>query len=262
MRFLSDKPLIVVFAGTTEGRLLLTQLDKRGFKCLALVATEYGEQLISSSGSIEVLSGRKDRIDIELLIEERIPDIVIDATHPYAVLVSNNIRLACENKSIKYIRLLREKSSNYNEDLIVEVSDTEEAVKYLKAAAGNIFVTTGSKELYKYTELDNYKERITARILSTKESVDIAAELGFSGANLICMQGPFSEELNYEMLKSSKAKFMVTKESGINGGFLEKIKAAKRLGIISIVIKRPREVEGFYLDEIMDIINSFIIEGN
>lgn len=262
MQILSDSSLIAVFAGTTEGRLLLTQLDKAGFKCLSLVATEYGEQLIDSSKNIEVMTGRKDKAAIEQLLEKRQPVIVIDATHPFAVAASENIKAACDNKHIRYIRLLREKSTSCDEDLIVEVSNTDEAVKYLEALEGKVFVTTGSKELYKYCRLDNYKERITARILSTKESVDIAAELGFSGTNLICMQGPFSEELNYEMLKAANARYMVTKESGVNGGFLEKIKAARRLGIVSIVIKRPNEDNGVYLEEIMDIINSFNIEGN
>ena len=59
------------------------------------------------------------------------------------------------------------------------------------------------------------------------------------------MQGPFSEELNYVMLKHTSAKYMVTKESGKVGGFSEKILAASRASATSIVIGRPMEQEGF-----------------
>ena len=65
--------------------------------------------------------------------------------------------------------------------------------------------------------------------------------LGFSGKNLICMQGPFTEDLNVAMLRQAQASWMVTKESGKAGGFLEKLRAAKKAGAKLVVIKRPGE---------------------
>ena len=69
------------------------------------------------------------------------------------------------------------------------------------------------------------------------------------------MQGPFSEELNYAMLKHTSAKYMVTKESGKVGGFIEKVLAASKAGAKSIVIGRPMEQEGFSYSEVVKIIN-------
>ena len=65
-----------------------------------------------------------------------------------------------------------------------------------------------------YTRLDGYRDRVVARVLSTPQSVERCAEFGFSGPNLICGQGPFSEEATYAALKDCGAKYMVTKDSG------------------------------------------------
>ena len=66
--------------------------------------------------------------------------------------------------------------------------------------------------------------------------------LGFSGKNLICMQGPFTEDLNVAMLRQAQASWMVTKESGKSGGFLEKVQAAEEAKAVLVVVGRPFEV--------------------
>ena len=72
------------------------------------------------------------------------PDIVIDATHPYAKEVTKNLKSACEVMQVPYLRLVRG-SEETKESICVENMD--EAIKYLEKTEGNILVTTGSKEL-------------------------------------------------------------------------------------------------------------------
>ena len=93
--------------------------------------------------------------------------------------------------------------------------------------------------------------RLYARVLSTEETFEICKELGFEGKQLICMQGPFSEEMNLAMLRHVDAKYFVTKESGKAGGFPEKVKAAKEAGTVLVVVGRPEE-EGLALEEVFD----------
>ena len=64
-----------------------------------------------------------------------------------------------------------------------------------------MLLTTGSKELKAFTALPDFEKRLYARVLSTPEVATMAASLGFVGKHLICMQGPFSKELNTAMLK-------------------------------------------------------------
>ena len=97
---------------------------------------------------------------MEQLFGEEQPEMVIDATHPYADLVSENIRSACEKAGKTYLRLLR--PSLAADPSCVMVDTTEEAVSYLAGTEGKILVTTGSKELAKFAELPDYKNRVYA----------------------------------------------------------------------------------------------------
>ncbi len=217
------------------------------------VATEYGEQLVKKSETIMVCAGRLDCEGMQNLIKEGF-SLVIDATHPYAVIVSSNIKEACSKTGVEYMRLLRREGSRQGD--LVEVPSVEEAVKYLQNTEGNILVATGSKEIAKFTALNNYKERVFARVLSTASVAKTCSDLGFEGKNLICMQGPFCEELNYGMLKQISARYMVTKDSGKVGGFEDKIRAAKRAGVQVILVGRPQGDEGKSFDEVIEDLNS------
>lgn len=253
---------VIIFAGTTEGRQLAEYLDSQKVSTYVCTATEYGESLIQRSKYLEVSGKRLSQEEMEQLFCEQNPLFVVDATHPYATVVSGQIKAACQTKNLRYIRLLREETNDMDQKAdIVYVDSVSEACDYLEKTTGKIFVTTGSKELKHYTKLTGYQDRVFARILSSKEAVNQVMELGFEGKNLICMQGPFSEELNYIMLKESNAKYLVTKEAGKNGGFLEKINAARRLFITSIVIGRPKEEEGFSFNEVISLLNQELSIG-
>ncbi len=244
---------ILIFAGTTEGRLLADYLSAHQLAAHVCVATEYGEQLVTKSEYVSVSAGRLDCQGMQDLIKEGF-SLVIDATHPYAVIVSDNLREACKRTGVEYLRLLRREGAHQG-DMVV-VPSVEEAVNYLQNTEGNILVATGRKELAKFTALQDYQQRVFARVLSTASVAQACAELGFEGKNLICMQGPFCEELNYGMLKQIAAKYMVTKDSGTVGGFEEKVRAAKRAGVQIILVGRPRGDEGKSYEEVITEINS------
>ena len=234
---------VIVFAGTTEGRRVSEWLAASGVETLCSVATEYGELLVEKKPHLTVHQGRLLPEEMEELFEREGRPLVLDVTHPYAVAVSANIREACEKASCEYLRLIRPSVSCKNME-ITTVDSVEAAVEYLKTTEGSVFVTTGSKELSKFTALPDFENRIYARVLATPEVVRQCTEAGFTGSHLICMQGPFSAELNLAMLRSTGAAFLVTKEAGRAGGFEEKLAAAKEAGVKVILIGRPKEQEG------------------
>lgn len=247
---------ILLFAGTTEGRILAEYLNTLKIATHACVATEYGEQLLLNLQYVETTSSRLTADDMIALINQETFSVVIDATHPYATIVSTNIQTACQATNTTYYRVIRESSELLiNSKHTVFVDSVEEAVTYLKKTSGNIFVTTGSKELNAYTQLPDFENRVYARTLSSPNVVKECYEQGIQGKHLICMQGPFSLELNYAMLLHTDAKYLVTKESGLAGGFAEKIDAAKQAGVICIIIGRPKDVKGYTLDEMKEVID-------
>jgi len=229
----------LVFAGTTEGRRITEFLARNGIKVTVSMATEYGMTVIEESENVRVDSIRGV---MEMAEEMREYDVVVDATHPYAVRKSAHIKEACEISGCPLIRITRPESPETKE--IVTVPDTRSAAEYLTGKSGNVLVATGSNELAEFTSVPGYRERIFARVLSIPSVAEKCSRLGFEGKNLICMEGPFSEELNYAMLKHVDAEYLVTKDSGSAGGFDEKIAAAARAGVKVIVIGRPIEEDG------------------
>ena len=99
---------VIVFAGTTEGREIAEFLERRQIPGHICVATEYGEQLLPESPVLEISHQRLDLEEMKVLFQEKDPEMVVDATHPYAAQVTENIKKACEETGKEYIRILRE----------------------------------------------------------------------------------------------------------------------------------------------------------
>ncbi len=247
-----DRKPVIIFAGTTEGRTISEYLASCKVPVTACVATEYGETLLTENEYLQVHAGRMDQEEIAAFIREKGAELVIDATHPYAAVVSENVAAACEREQADYVRLIRGSSAE-SVDQAVLVGSVDEAVEYLKKTEGNILATTGSKELFKYTQIPGFEKRVFARVLSTGEVAAACEKLGFVGKNLICMQGPFSEELNIAMLHQFDCKYLVTKETGKAGGFEEKLHAAKAAGATLVLVGRPPEQKGYSYDEVLEM---------
>lgn len=237
---------VILFGGTTEGREISELLKSENIDSLACVATEYGESLCPSEGSFSVKCGRLTADEIAVLIGEHHPKCVIDATHPYAFGVSENISNACSKTGTKYIRVLRETCSNEG---CAEFDTLEELILWLKENPGTVFSTLGVKEASLLTSIPDFENRVWLRILPSAEGLSSCLALGFPPKHIICMQGPFSDEMNRAMLSFSNADILITKESGPAGGFPEKLSAAKALGVTVAVIRRKQE-NGISLGEI------------
>lgn len=232
----------IVFAGTTEGYALCEFLAENRVSVYACAATEYGGSLLQENEFLHVSAGRLKTEDMEELFRKEKPEIVLDATHPYAAEVTKNIRTACESAGVLYQRILRPEGEKNSEAIYVE--STEEAAAFLSGTEGNIFLTTGSKELAKFTGIPDYKERLFARVLSIPSVIRSCAELGIEGKHLIGMQGPFSAEINEAMLRQFQCSYLVTKDTGLAGGFPEKMEACQRCGVTPVIIGRPLKEEG------------------
>lgn len=240
---------ILIFAGTSEGRRLIETLGK-GISADCCVATSYGKELLPEERKgLHILQGRLDVDEIAAMMKESSYDMVIDTTHPYARIVTENIKAAAEKTATPYIRLLRE--SRLKQEGIILVETMEAAVDYLNQTDEKALLTIGSKELSRFTEVTDYRQRLYPRVLPMAEVVRQCTELGFSGNKLICMQGPFSVELNEALLKQTGAKILVTKDSGSAGGFSEKVQAAQNQGAKILVVGRPTKEDGMTFDQLI-----------
>lgn len=233
---------LLIFGGTTEGRQLADILSGRGFAVTVSVATEVGAEALRGI-PCRILCGRRTAAEMAALAAGF--DLVIDATHPYAREVSENIRTACEAAGVPMKRVRRQDGGALGEKVFSSVAD---AAHYLSDKAGNVLIATGAKELRSYAALD--PRRLYPRVLPTHRGIEACEELGIPHRNIIAMYGPFTREMNEAMLRQYAIRWMVTKDGGKQGGFSEKKEAAAAVGAVLLVIARPED-RGISMEQLL-----------
>ena len=225
----------VVFSGTTEGRAFSKQLGALGADVLVSVATDLGAEEQGSAPGVTVRAGRLEPEEMTALLQGA--DLCIDATHPYAVEATKNIRAAAARAGVEYHRLLRPASPLPAGSVVL--GSAAQAAQYLAATQGNVLLTTGAKELAAFAGLD--AARLYPRVLPTVAGITACEGAGIPHRNIIAMQGPFSYALNCALIKQFSIRYLVTKDGGAVGGFAEKAQAAQDTGAQLIVVRRPAE---------------------
>ena len=105
---IEEEKKIAIFAGTTEGRLLAERLAGSKVRADVFVATEYGKEEIPKASNLHVYDGRIDENGMEDLFREKRYDLILDATPPFAKVVTANIREAAKKTDTPFLRILRD----------------------------------------------------------------------------------------------------------------------------------------------------------
>lgn len=225
---------ILIFGGTTEGRLLAEALSELGADVTVSVATPLGAEELAGLARVTVWTGRKTTAELIPMLPPF--DLCVDATHPYAAKATANIRMACERANTPLRRLLRPASET--ED-IIQVESCAQAAAFLAKTEGNILLTTGSKELSVFAGLD--PQQIFARVLPTHDGISACEALGLPHSHILALQGPFSRKMNEAVLEQYQIHWLVTKDGGKAGGFEEKLAATRRTGVSVLLVGRPTD---------------------
>ena len=273
---------VLIFGGTTEGRVLAEAAARGGAHVVLSVATDYGEEVLEDIQDMEGIDIHKGHLDTDKmisLIDDVKPYVVFDATHPYAKEVTASVSAAAAAAGVRYVRVRRDIGAQAADPAgsaapvpdvkaapdphampetsagaaggaadITYVPDVSAAAAVLNRTAARAFITTGSRGAAAFGRVKDAENRLTIRVLPSEEAVKLCREAGFKGKNIICMQGPFSAELNEAMFRAAGADILVTKSSGKTGGFPEKIEAACRLGMKVIVITPPEDIPGITIE--------------
>ena len=132
---------IVVFSGTTEGRDFSRAAAALGIAVTVSVATDLGAEEQGQAPGITVHSGRLLPGAMAELLQGAA--LCVDATHPYAVEATKNIRAAANAAGVEYHRLLRAASTLPAGSVVL--GSAAQAAQYLAATQGNVLLTTGAK---------------------------------------------------------------------------------------------------------------------
>lgn len=242
--------MIWLIAGTHEAKEMVNSL-KDTKNLIISVTTDYAKTLLRAENII-VAKLEKDQMQ-ELCIKNNIK-MIVDMSHPFAQVVTQNAREVSSKLNIKFIRYKR---PGRLEESAIYASDLEEAKEIISSLEGTFFFTTGSKNIKDFEEIRGEK-RFIYRILPLKNSLELAEKENVGLEDLVLMKGPFSLNINKAFIENYKADYIVLKESGRESGMEEKLQAAKECGIKAIVIRKEeekgledlKEIKRFIEDEI------------
>ncbi len=229
----------IVIAGTSESRDVIVDQLKEGKKILACVATDLGAEMLEEY-PIDVHIGRLDLNGFVDLFRNNPCDKIIDASHPFARIVTRTVKGAAAILEIPYERYERS-NLTYDYDKIIFVADTEEAIEVLNTLEGNIFLTTGVNTCGAYYRgVSDAKERLYVRVLDNASSYEGCQKAGYDPDHVFGQMPPFTVEDNLRLIRKTNAAVMVSKDSGAKGGVDVKVNACKEAGITMVLIRRPQ----------------------
>jgi precorrin-6A/cobalt-precorrin-6A reductase len=229
---------VLVIGGTSDARALCQQLDAAGVAYTLSVATPVGAQLASGIKG-HLRCGRMEQAQMVDWLKASATRWVIDASHPYAEVVSRNILMACAATGVLLTRYQRpEASESLNHPLLYRVQSLEAACEVARQLGERILLTTGSNALARW-RAGLAEKTLLARVLPVPEVIAQCVELGFGVDQIFALCGPFSAEFNAAFYRQCRADVVITKASGKEGGYLEKVQPCLEAGIPCIVITRP-----------------------
>lgn len=230
--------MILVFGGTTEGRIAVKTLDEgegRYFystlEDLQAIECVHGQHIV----------GKMDTDSIKHFCKKNEIMLIIDSAHPFAENLHATVSKVSIQTGIPVIRLERQ-FPEYREDrVVIWCSDYQDAVnKMLSDDINKLLALSGVNTISKIR--DFWKQRETYyRILDREESFEKVKLQGFLKENLVFYEKGKLQKL----IDNISPDAILTKESGISGGFEEKVQVASKNNIRLYVVKRPKLPDNF-----------------
>ncbi|AJD32431.1 cobalt-precorrin-6A reductase [Clostridium sporogenes] len=233
--------MIALILGTSEGREILSLLNKFTDNILISTATAYGGEILKNYKYKKLNTKPLNKKELSNMLKKNQVNILIDASHPYALEVTKNAREVSKDLNIEYVRYERPSSAeefkgNKKVVFLEDYKDLNEALKNIK---GNILNTSGSRNMDKILDL-KLENRIIHRVLPSVKVLEDCFNLGVKVEDLMAIKGPISKELNKAFIKDYDAKALILKDSGPQGGTKEKILACLECDIYALVIRRKK----------------------
>jgi precorrin-3B C17-methyltransferase len=234
------KQALWVFSGTSDGNTLASQLADQGYPVVVSTATGYGGEIAAQNcPGVSVWAGQQGVEARKQALQQHQARALIDATHPYASLMSEQLMGLSKTLGIPYLRY--ERASSFSADSGLLCSSTEQAAEQAMALGRRIFLSTGSKDLARFLKAPGADMcEWFVRVTPEPDFIQRAIDLGVPRSNICAMQGPFSQAFNEALWRDWAIDCVITKDSGDAGGYQAKAAATQALAIPLLVIQRPQ----------------------
>lgn len=246
---------ILILGGISESIRLASILSQKGFPVLVSRATDVPLNEPSLPGVV-FRQGRLDEAGLKDLVSEEHISVIIDCTHPFAREISTNTFNAAQSLGLPFLVYDRPGLDPETSE-VLWAGDHPHAADLAIKEKKNIFLSIGSNNIRIYADRAGGKRKLLfARVLPGPEFLEGCLKAGLKQDQVIQARGPFSVRQNIRHLKSTHAGVLITKDSGKQGGVPSKLAAAAKLGIKTIMVKRPPRPGMAKFDRIEDLVLS------
>ena len=214
--------MILVFGGTTEGRKAVEVLEESGNAYY--YSTKTGEQEVTLHHGKRI-DGAMDREAMRAFCREQDIRLIVDAAHPFASQLHQTIAEVAGELTIpviRYERIFPERDADLT--WLDDYSQIPHDIHTLLA-------TTGVQSIHKLKPLEKQGIHVIYRILPRESSIALAKQQGATDNQLCFFETGSAIDV--------EADAILLKESGLSGGFQEKVDVAKARGMRILVLKRP-----------------------
>ncbi|OKH28161.1 cobalt-precorrin-6A reductase [Chroogloeocystis siderophila] len=227
-----------LIGGTQESVEIAAAIANYNIRCIISVTTSAARSLYKPAPCLTVWVGRLTFAQIPEFVKQQEIVAIVDASHPYAVEVSQNAIFSAQHLQIPYLRYERP---------ILSPSTASEGEHFDSFAAllstnrlqnKRVLLTVGYRPLHLFQAWHD-RTTLFARILPSAIALEAATQAGFTPDRLICLRPPISDELELALWRQWKIQLVITKASGKPGGEDTKRLVATQLGIPLITISRP-----------------------
>ena len=219
--------MILVFGGTTEGRKAAEVLEEAGSPFF--YSTKTGEQELSLHNG-ERIDGAMDAEAMKAFVSEHDIRLIVDAAHPFASRLHQTIAAVASERQIPVIRY--ERIYPPRDPDITWIDDYSQVPTDIHS----LLATTGVQSISKLKWLEALGIKVFYRILNRESSLLFAYEQGATDNQLCYFENSNDIEVDTDAI--------LLKESGLSGGFCEKVAAARAKGMRIIALKRPKLTQG------------------
>ena len=246
-----------VFSGTSDGNALAADLAAADIGPVVVsAASDHGGEIARQDcPGVAIWSGRQGVEARRRVLNAKGARVLLDATHPYARNMSEQLMALSTELGIPYLRF--ERPSEYAPEDGEACASIEEAATRAVASGQRIFLATGSKDLATFMQTTGAAEKQWfVRQTAEPELIERALALGIPRERICAMQGPFSAEFNTALWRDWGIDCVVTKDSGGAGGYQAKVQAAKALGIPLLVVARPQLAYPAMVANVADVVDA------
>lgn len=201
---------VLIFGNTPESREAAKALRRRGRQVIMSVTSEYARSLLPIGMICHV--GKLDAEGMLAFVREVAPQRIVDATHPYAVVASQNILHTANELGLPYEQAHFEDVEGAWREGVEWVYTPEEMMRAVQRESCNILLGIGSDPIRDFG-IPVDMRRLFPRIAPIPQSLENCLKLGFLPENIIAMQAPFSKELTMALFDEKNIGAVVVRDA-------------------------------------------------